>query len=259
MAIFISVVSHGHGSLIKKLACLSLLSEKFEIVVKSNVRGDQLSPLCKSNNFHWIDSEYGLGFGHNNNFVFDYCQKKLGMKGDDYFIVLNPDVVISQNDLSAVVSSMISDKVKIGAINLYRDKDFNLPDNSIRKFPTMADFIKSFLGLGNSSVINKSLLSQACDIDWAAGSFLAFETSHFSELSGFDESYFMYCEDIDICYRSKILHAAVRYYPEIRAQHLAKHNNRKIWSMHFLWHVSSVIRFMLVKHNLVKSKSSIIS
>ncbi len=40
-------------------------------------------------------------------------------------------------------------------------------------------------------------------MEWVAGSFIAFKSSSYRKVQGFDENYFMYCEDIDICYRAK--------------------------------------------------------
>ena len=47
--------------------------------------------------------------------------------------------------------------------------------------------------------------------------------SYYRQLNGFDERYFMYCEDIDICYRSCKIHGKrVMYFPNIKAVHLSK-------------------------------------
>lgn len=256
MNVYISVISHGHSRLINQLSCLSELSEKYEVVVKSNKPGDDLYTLENSPRFHWLNREHGLGFGHNNNIVFDYCCSELGMKEDDYFIVLNPDVTIEYSQIKLLIEKMSTDGTKLSAINLFKDYDKKKYDNSIRNFPSLTQFVKSFLGLGNSAIIAKSSIINPSPVDWAAGSFLGFKASHYGDLNGFDEKYFMYCEDIDICYRSYLLGENVQYFPEIQAVHLAKHANRKLFSKHFYWHVTSVIRFLLTKLGLTKAKSS---
>jgi hypothetical protein len=257
MTIYISVVSHGHSTLISQLSCLSSLTKIFQVVVKSNKPNDQFDNLIISPNFHWIDEQYRCGFGHNNNIVFEYCRSMLGMKEDDFFIVLNPDIVIEVNEIESVIKQMIQSKNKLSAINLFKDTQYSVYDNSIRNFPSLMQFCKSFLGLGNSSVLDKSILMTPSPVDWASGSFLAFKVDHYGRLGGFDENYFMYCEDIDICYRSYLAGERVTYYPNVKALHLAKHANRKLFSKHFYWHVTSVIRFLLTKAGLTKAKSSI--
>lgn len=152
---------------------------------------------------------------------------------------------------------MKSEVIDLASINLYKNEGKTEYDNSIRYFPTSINFIKSLLGLGNASVIDKSFVKGNLDVDWAAGSFLAFRSKHYKKLRGFDESYFMYCEDIDICYRSSILNKKVRYIHEIEAIHFAQHNNRNLMSKHFVWHIQSAVRFLLSKRKLTKIKSSL--
>jgi N-acetylglucosaminyl-diphospho-decaprenol L-rhamnosyltransferase len=257
MKIFVSVISHGHSELIKKLECLSELSKRLNVVVKSNKPQEYFDDMKANPNFHWLNSNYGLGFGHNNNLVFEYCHKSLGMVSEDYFVVLNPDVIIEANEIFTLVEKMDSNSSKISAINLFKDHDKSIYDNSIRSFPNFYQFAQSFIGLGNSAILDKSKLNTPKYVDWAAGSFLAFKASYYSELNGFDENYFMYCEDIDICYRSHLLGERVLYFPEIKAIHLAMHANRKLVSKHFYWHLKSVIRFLLTKLGLTKNKSSL--
>lgn len=257
MTIYISVISHGHSDLINQLSCLPSLSSRFKIVIKSNKPKDLFGAWISELNFSWINEGYGLGFGHNNNVVFEYCRSKLGMSVDDYFVVLNPDVVIASEQIDMLINCMEIDDVKLSTINLFKDAESIVYDNNIRMFPTLVQFSKSFMGLGNSAVIDKHKVTSQILVDWAAGSFLAFKASHYAELKGFDENYFMYCEDIDICYRSYLTGERVTYFPEIEALHLAKHANRRLFSRHFYWHLKSVLRFLFTKVGLTKSKSSI--
>ena len=257
MRVFISIISHGHAELIQSLCSLERLSDNFNIVLKSNTFED-LSAYCKKNNINYINESYGLGFGANNNFTYRYCREKLGMVGEDFFLILNPDVVASENSIISLVDLMIKCNSQIAGVNLFKDEQYLIPDNSIRKFPSFTQFGKSFLGLGNPAVINKELVSSPQKVDWAAGSFLAFRSSHYARLEGFDEGYFMYCEDIDICYRSKLLGERLVFFPQIKMQHLAEHANRSIFSKHFYWHVKSVLRFLLAKKGLAKRKSCLL-
>ena len=161
---------------------------------------------------------------------FNFCVDKLGMKDSDFFIVLNPDVFISNDSVRLVCEKMKSDNTKLSTINLYKDEEYSVSDDSIRKFPSLYDFATSFLGLGNSTIYNKNSLNDDEEVDWAAGSFLAFKVEHFKSIRGFDENYFMYCEDIDICFRSYKQNNKIHFYKNIKAIHFAKHNNRKIFS-----------------------------
>jgi GT2 family glycosyltransferase len=249
MNIFISVVSHGHAELLKRLNCVNNLAVNFTVVVKSNVC-EELAGYCKSNNIHYIDDSYGLGFGANNNIIYRYCCDHLGMLDSDYFVVLNPDVIITNESIYDLAIQMTEYNAVLGAINLYKDEKHLISDDSIRNFPSLTQFIASFLGFGNTSKIDKNAINEPTQVDWAAGSFLCFKAELYKRLGGFNEAYFMYCEDIDICYRSYKLGSKAIFFPNIKAIHLAEHANRKLFSKHLYWHVVSVIRFLVTKFRL---------
>lgn len=257
MAIYISVVSHAHGSIIKEIDCIKELAAEFHLVIKNNTQDPVLTDYCHNTKIHIVDKEYGCGFGANNNIAFSYCVNQLGMKAEDHFIVLNPDIDISVSTIRNLVDKMRETDTYLASINLYKDREHTVYDNSVRHFPTLATFFKSYLGMGNETIIDKNTIKDECNVDWAAGSFLAFQSGHYLELKGFDDGYFMYCEDIDICFRSASRRKPLVYFPNFKAVHLAKHANRKLFSKHFYWHVKSVIRFMLAKNKLVKPTSSI--
>ncbi|EJB8540140.1 glycosyltransferase family 2 protein [Vibrio parahaemolyticus] len=259
MSVYISVVSHNHSNLINELGCLRKLALEFKVVIKSNTPDDEFDGFFELDNLYWINNnfQYGLGFGKNNNLVYNYCCSKLDMNDDDLFIILNPDVLIDLKMIKRIASKMEKDDIDIAAINLYKDSSFSEFDNSIRNFPTLLQFAASFLGFRNRAIIDKGSVNGDCEVDWAAGSFLAFRSGLYKKLRGFDENYFMYCEDIDICYRSSLLGSPVTYFPQIKAVHLAKHANRNVLSKHFIWHVKSVLRFLFSKIGLTRVESSI--
>ncbi|MDW8847218.1 glycosyltransferase family 2 protein [Erwinia sp. MMLR14_017] len=256
--VFISVVSHGHSVMLKELDSLAKLAEVFHVVVKNNTQDSEIVSYCDENNIHLIDSDYNKGFGFNNNIVYNFCCSELGMSCKDFFLVVNPDVFISKDEIMKLIISMHESDICAATINLFKDADFSISDDSIRNFPTLMDFIKSFtLGI-NKTKINKNTIDQKKKIDWCAGSFMAFTASTFGKLKGFDINYFMYCEDVDICYRLKKEDLPLIYFPDVRGLHIAKHNNRKVFSRHFWWHLKSVIIFTMARNGFLKPKSNIV-
>lgn len=247
MKIFISVVSHNHGKLIKQLSCLQKIACKYNVVLKDNVGEQGLKRYCDDNNMAYIGYDQQRGFGENNNIVHKFCTENLDMKSDDIFIILNPDVVITLESLDALATKIEREKYNFATINLYKDKDFEICDPCIRKFPSFKDFLSSYLGFENKTVVNKSQIFEPIEVDWAAGSFLAVKSSYFNKVNGFNPKYFMYCEDIDFCMRMKSAGAKLIFIPDIKAMHLARHNNRKFLSKHFYWHLRSMFIYLLEK------------
>ena len=144
MKIFISVVSHNHGKLIKQLSCLQKIACKFNVVLKDNVGEQGLKQYCDENNMAYIGYDQQRGFGENNNIIYKFCTENLDMKSDDIFIILNPDVVITLEALDALTNTIEREKYNFATINLYKDVDFEVCDPCIRKFPSFKDFLSSY-------------------------------------------------------------------------------------------------------------------
>lgn len=245
--IFIAIVSHFHAGVMRSLNCLPKLTKLSDVtvVVLDNVKEPSLEGWCRSVGAEYLCNEVPMGFGDNNNKIFQVIRENVGFDLEkDWFLVLNPDVYINVGMLENLRGNLDA-KYPLCAVNLYRDDRGLVPDESIRRFPSIVDFVSSLLLGINRTKLDKRSIVEPCDVDWAAGSFLIFKASHYARLGGFDTSYFMYCEDIDICFRSAVeFGCRVRYLPHIKARHLAQHGNRRIFSRHFYWHITSSLRFL---------------
>ncbi|OEE68519.1 glycosyl transferase [Enterovibrio norvegicus] len=246
MNLYISVINHGHDDLITSRGTLPTLAKNYTVVLRSNTTPtDALIQYSEDAGIYLIHDGYTKGFATNNNAVFDYCQSMLGMTDKDYFLVLNPDVDISTESMERLLNLSIAKDSDISAINLFRDEAFTVYDNSIRHYHELLAPLKSLLGIKRTDVYDKDVISEPIEIDWAAGSFLLFKAMTYRKLEGFDEKYFMYFEDADLCTRANRSGYRVTYFPSIKAVHFASHQNRKLLSKHFYWYVKSSIRYHL--------------
>ncbi|WP_064662381.1 glycosyltransferase family 2 protein [Pseudoalteromonas sp. MQS005] len=247
--LYIGVVSHGHFNIIKKLGCLAHLSlNHIEVGILDNVGEEGFEEYCKHHGIDYLKNSVAKGFGENNNILFNYAYKQGYLDENGYFLVLNPDVAIAFNMLQNLVYKAYKCRDELVAINLFKNSEFTESDPSVRNFPGFIDFAKSLLLGVNPTLLDKSVIKERTTVDWAAGSFLLIKAAVYKRLNGFDERYFMYCEDLDICWRAKhSLGVNLYFYPEVKALHQAQHANRKIISKHFFWHIKSVFRYLLLK------------
>lgn len=187
------------------------------------------------------------GFGHNNNIAVSYIINNFMIMNNDYFLFLNPDVFITSESLINYVDYIISNDYKFSTLCLYRDFTKSKHDYSIRSFPTLYDFLCSFLlGVNKSKIKKENILSDTV-VDWCAGSFMLIHALSFLNVNGFDQKYFMYCEDIDLCMRLKLSGVDLYYTPHFDAIHYAQHENRRIFTKAFRWHIRSITRYILRK------------
>lgn len=246
---YISIVSHGHYDLIANNQQLSdiVRNEGVNVVVKDNIGCARLKHYCCKQDFHYIDSPLGIGFGENNNVAYDYSLK-IGMKDDDWFLVVNPDVDISLENFVHLQEELKNESANLLTVNLYKKADFSQSENSLRHFPGWFNALSMFVGKPVAPAYDKCQLKDRQQVEWASGAFLIFNSGLYKTLGGFDKKYFMYYEDVDICYRArKQLNVPVTYLKGIKAVHAGAYANRKILSKHFFWYLSSLFKFLCSK------------
>ncbi|MGD8232989.1 glycosyltransferase family 2 protein [Vibrio sp. TRT 1302] len=248
MALFISVINHNHDDMICDNPTLRNLAKEHTVIIKSNTLASQkLTDYCSSSLIHLIQGQKTKGFGANNNEVFHYAEHKLGMAENDHFLVLNPDVEVANTTINKLLVQSSADKCAISTINLFRNREMTKYDNSIRHFPSLLNPIKSLLKIKNTNHYDKDKICRPTQVDWAAGSFLLFKSGVYKNLGGFNEEYFMYFEDVDICKRaSEQLHQKLTYFPQYKAIHFAQHSNRNILSKTFLFYMKSYFLYFRI-------------
>ncbi|WP_426358473.1 glycosyltransferase family 2 protein [Pseudocolwellia sp. HL-MZ19] len=242
---YLSVVSHNHLNIINEINILKKLDKHndIKIIILDNVEEQGLQEWCNCSGIDYIVNQEPKGFSANNNLIFNYIQDNFDLTEDDYFLILNPDVYITMEYMDMLIQKTTSLRPNAFTIDLFKDFNYQNRDPFIRKFPSLKDFISSFLFGVNNTIIQRDK-NTIDNFDWCAGSFICFNIDSYKALKGFDEGYFMYCEDIDICYRAQQLNLKIDYFSDIKAVHLAQHSNRSIFSKHFIWHIKSIIRFL---------------
>ncbi|WMW79256.1 hypothetical protein RF679_11415 [Undibacterium cyanobacteriorum] len=256
----IAIISHGHQDLLINSKLGGLLgAADCTIWVKDNRPSSELKSYCEQHRalgVHYSDAKPGLGFGENNNFLFAQVEREVGFQTGDIFIVMNPDITCDIATIDAFAEQMKSQGHQLATINLYRDTNYQVPDTNIRHFPGILSIIKMPIVNSFSETYDKQKFGsiESIAVEWASGAFLGFEPEHFRRLAGFDPAYFMYFEDVDICYRSRRdLQQQVYFYPKLKAVHLAQHKNRQLFSQHAKWFFQSFFTF-LVRRYLRRAK-----
>ena len=232
--ICISIVSHGQFKLMERLLFqlhkYSQLIEK--VIITINIPEKIFKKkIYRSNLFSWTFNESPLGFGQNHNNAFKKCKS-------DYFCILNPDILIKKDTFSKLL--FIKEKNNIGIIgpaliNSSKNKQVNA-----RKFPNFISSIYNFNKIKSEYFAwNTNKLRYT---DWIGGMFMIIKVSDFKSLQGFDERFYLYYEDVDLCYRAKRKGLNIAECSEVIVVHDARRSShRKL--KYFLLHVRSFIKY----------------
>lgn len=196
------------ASLQASLKQVSPLGEGTEIIVVDNDSTDgsidYAEPMFPQVRF--IRLGENLGFGKANNVGFREALEK----GADYILCLNPDTLISEDTMRVMLEYMNTnpDVGLAGCKLLNADGTFQL--SCRRGFPTpWASFCKVF---GLQALFPKSPLfaqynqtfrseDETYAVDAVGGAFMFIRNDALRTIEGFDEDFFMYGEDLDLCYR----------------------------------------------------------
>lgn len=170
-----------------------------------------------------------IGFSKANNIALKQAKGK-------YVLILNPDTVLEEGTFEKLISFCES-RDRIGAVTskliLANGKlDFACK----RSFPTLSVALPRMLGL--SKLFPKSKLfgkynltyldeNEIYEVDAICGAFMFIPAKVLKESGFFDEDFFMYGEDLDLCYRIKRKGYKIFYYPDVTTIHLKGSSTQK--------------------------------
>jgi N-acetylglucosaminyl-diphospho-decaprenol L-rhamnosyltransferase len=231
--ITVSIVSHGHGGMISSLIDqLHRCPEVSQIVLTLNIPEKMVLPY--SEKVLLIHNDTPKGFGANHNFAFTKLTQ-------DYFCVLNPDIELLNNPFNPLMNMLMKDKTS-GIVAPAIMNSLGKLEDSARYFPTLISLLKKFLfnDEGKFPIKDNELPAYP---EWVAGMFMLFSRNSFSVVGGFDERYFLYYEDVDICRRLKNHGYVIALLPFVHVIHMAQRASRKNL-YHMRLHISSALRFL---------------
>ena len=233
--IAISIVSHGHGPLVEKLINQLLdLPLVHQIILTLNIPE---SLIIKSfDSIQIIHNINPVGFGHNHNNAFL-------LSTQTFFCVLNPDIEFTEDPFPELIKCLQNENTALAA-PLIISSDHSIEDSS-RYFPTLSSILKKFFFSydGRWPLDFNQTLNHP---DWVAGMFMLFPSSSYKQIGGFDENYFLYYEDVDICRRIRNSGQQIALCTEVQVIHNARRTSRK--NIKFMyWHVKSLCRYLFLK------------
>ncbi|MEI4768833.1 glycosyltransferase family 2 protein [Psychrobacillus sp. FJAT-51614] len=176
-----------------------------------------------------IENRQNVGFSRANN------QAILQSKGR-YVLLLNSDTIVMEDTLSKIVEFMDKDKqigaagcevlLKNGTLDRACHRGFPTPEAS---FYYMTGFAKRYPNSPKYNAYHKSYLNmdEVHEIDCLVGAFMMVRREAIDEIGLLDESFFMYGEDIDWCFRIKKAGWKIYYYPHVSIIHYKGASSRK--------------------------------
>lgn len=194
-----------------------------EVVLVDNASHDGTADAVAERHpwVHLIRSAQNLGFAAGNNLAARHAKGRV-------LLLLNPDALPARGCVARGLALMDSDpSVGLAGARLLADDGATQP--SARMFPSLAQ--EAIVLSGLAARFPKSRWfgrldrtwadpASAAPVDWVPGAFALVRRDLFERLGGFDERFFLYYEEVDLCRRIRAAGYRVQYWPELRVHHI---------------------------------------
>lgn len=228
--ISIIIISYNTAELTEQCIRSVLMDKKFKkdeipfeiIVVDNDSSDDSVSRIEKIDGVRLIKNRDNVGFGKANN-------QALKIAKGNYILLLNSDTKVIHGAITQTLDWLSSHpEAGIATAQLLNHDGTIQPSGGF--FPNIFNFFTWITGLDDLPLVNKIIkpihphspefylkdsfyLKDHCQ-DWVTGAFLLVRKELILGVNGFDEKYFMYGEELELCYRIK------KKYPKYRSWYL---------------------------------------
>jgi hypothetical protein len=186
-------------------AIISSTTGEYEIILVENNSGENLDSLqdLSTDRIHIMYSDKNAGFGSGVNIGATIATGY-------WLCIINPDTKI-QGDIHTL--STIGENTGVIGLALV-DNNSRIQAYQYGISPTPQSIITN-----TAKKTWQIPTEQTISTDWVSGGSLCIETALFRKLGGFDERFFMYYEDIDLCRRAKQIGRDVQWTQQITVWH----------------------------------------
>ena len=218
----IVIVSYNSFSVIER--CLGRLIDSgiCSVIVVDNASQDGTAKKVSNRfpNVNLIELNHNIGYGRAANHGF-------GRVETDYVLLLNPDMVVSEQCLLAIQSRLDA-----------------LPENVALLAPAVRkkDYIREGVH----------------DRNWVIGAAMLFRVSAIREIGGFDENIFLFSEESDLCMRIRQAGKRICLDTDVFMEHLSKQSSAPSPDVDFVkyWHFGWSNQYFASKHGFARGKKN---
>lgn len=240
----VSIIILSYNTKNYLLSCLDALFQHtrdvvFEVIIVDNASSDDSVAVVKKmygEKITLIENPANVGFAKGNNIGAKKAQYP-------YVLFLNSDTVFQDNAVKKMVMFLEQDK----DVGIVGGKLVNSDGTMQRAYGTFYSLPSVFFMLvaGDRGEIALSSQQEKRSVDWVSGACMMVRKSLFDELKGFDEAFFMYIEDMELCYRVKNRGKSVYFLSSITIRHIGQGSSNRAFA---IVHIYKGLLYFYKKH-----------
>jgi GT2 family glycosyltransferase len=240
----VTVTANSRTDLETLLACEPLMGAFDRLIVVDNLSSDGSAAIARRAGASVIERSKPGGYG-------ECVNQGAGETRGPFFAVMNPDITWGEADVVERLARRF-DQPEVGLVA----PALMLPDgrlqDSAREIPTPWDLI-----IRRRRDAEHGAIRRTGEVPWVVGAFFLVRRAAWEAVGGFDPSYFLYFEDVDLCWRlrragwSTYLDASVT----IR-HHFHAGSRAPLWSKRTRRHIASAARFYRLNPRFLVTRSA---
>lgn len=180
----------------------------------------------------------------------------------EFLVIINPDSVLIKSDFNKAIEFFNDRKCAIAGFKILNNS--GVSELNAGKFYNPITFLLFCAGLEEKFGLRFSP-SISTKVDYVSGGFMMIRREIYNELLGFDERYFMYVEDMDLCFRAKKLGYDTYFLPMATIKHAGQGSSSREFAIiniykgliHFFAKNNGKVHLLYVK-SLLRIKAALI-
>jgi GT2 family glycosyltransferase len=235
----IIIVNYNTKKLLEKLLISLKNSDlrryKAQIIIIDNASNNNIKNAYQTANVDLIQNKKNLGYARANN-------QGIGIAKGKYILLLNPDTLMNKTSLIQMIEFMEKNRNFAAATCRVELANGKIDPASHRGFPTPWAAFTYFSGL--EKIFPQSPffgqyhqtwrdLKKVHEVEVISGAFFMIRKSILKKVGLLDERFFMYAEDIDLCYRIRKKGYKIGYNPEAKIIHYKHSSGKRRAPRHF--------------------------
>lgn len=192
-----------------------------EVIVVDNRSDDNTIYNFKERflDFRFIFNDFNDGFANG-------CNLGAAAAKGEFLLFLNPDTVASESEVEKllVVAKQNPDYTVLSCSQINENGKECIASGSFPQFSNLTGFQRALFRSRKPEVVNRkpeagSLTPEISFPDWISGSVVMMQREIFHKLKGFDEDFWMYYEDVDLCKKARDIGGKVAFCKNITIEH----------------------------------------
>lgn len=193
-----------------------------EVIVVDNASTDESASMVKKHfpSVRLIENKENVGFAKGVNIG---AKKAKG----EYLLLLNSDTTMDDTSVEKMIQ-FIDTHLDVAVVGGQLMNSDGSTSKSHGKFYSLGSVFTMLFREGHTSEPKKAVTTE---VDWVSGGYMLLRKLFFDTIGGFDEHFFMYMEDMELCYRLKKAGHAIIYFPESRISHIGQGSSNRSFAV----------------------------